>query len=372
MYLSYAIEDLANRKPDDAPIDLTNLPRGLFGYYERFWSRLQEVKVQEGWADWNGLYRPVIERLGVALEPVPAEWLGKQIGRDTEEVIERALERWQRLLGREQRDGIDGWRLVHRTFVDFLDTKIELGAAHLAVADSYAVGRSGNWASWDAYGLKHTISHYAEASRRSKPLERHSIVARMVALVTESEFQNASLDQLADPTHVERDLELALGTASQDEQQSTVFLLSEVALPLVTFRRQQRLPLPVFDLAQRGELVAAERRLDLFAANLDDDWHAALLLTIAWLGAGKKPRDARRLLDRVSASNSGSPTLTLLIAHVAAALDGTAPPPPPLAAPAPLPDRRGNRRADERLGVRHVTVGRVRARAVVLGCLRAE
>jgi hypothetical protein len=335
MYLSYAIEDIAKRTSDDAPLDLSNLPRGLFGYYERFWSRLQEVKA-EGWADWNGLYRPVIERLAVAFEPVPPEWLGQQIGRSTEEVVERALERWQRLLGREQGPGIDGWRLVHRTFVDFLDTKVELGAAHQAVADSY-VGRGGNWASWDTYGLKHTVSHYAEASRRSKPVERHPVVGQMVALVTDSEFQNVSLERLADPTHVERDLELTLRTASQDEQQSTPFLLSGVALDLVTFRRQQRQALPVFDLAQRGELVAAERRLELFTADIDEDWHTALLLTIAWLGAAKKPLEARRLYERLLANNSGSPTLTLLIAHVAAGLDNTAPPPVPLDAPASLP-----------------------------------
>ena len=124
MYLSYVIEDIANRKPGDPPLEMRNLPKGLFGYYERFWSRLQEVKAAEGWADWNGLYRPVIERLGVAFEPVPAEWLSKQIGRSTDEVLERALERWRRLLGRERHNGTDGWRLVHRSFADFLATKV--------------------------------------------------------------------------------------------------------------------------------------------------------------------------------------------------------------------------------------------------------
>ena len=294
MYLSYAIEDISNRKPNDPPLDMHNLPKGLFGYYERFWSRLQEVKAAEGWADWNGLFRPVIERLGVAFEPVPAEWLGKQINRSADEVLERALERWQRLLGREQRNGTDGWRLVHRSFADFLATKVDLGAAHSAVADYYAAGRNGDRTKWDRYGLKHTISHYAEASY-SKPLERHPIVERMVALVTDGEFQKASLDQLADPTHIERDLEITLRTASEDEQKPAMFLLAEVALPLVTFRRQQRQPLPIFELAGRGELVGAERRLDLFALDVDEDWYDALRLTIAWLGAAKKPQEARRI-----------------------------------------------------------------------------
>ncbi|MBI3967283.1 MAG: hypothetical protein HY329_16735 [Chloroflexi bacterium] len=336
MYLSYVIEDVANRKPDDPPFDLNTLPKGLSGYYERFWSRLQEVKA-EGWAEWNGLYRPVIERLGVAFEPVPADWLGRQIGRTTEEVSERALERWQRLLGREQRNGIDLWRLVHRTFADFLATKVDLGAAHLAVGNSYTVGLRGDWANWDRYGLEHTISHYAEAARRSKPSERRPIVANLVSLVTDTEFQKTSLDRLADPTQVERDLELALRTASEDEQNPTVFLLAEVALPLVTFRRQERQPRPIFDLAQRGELAAAERRLDLFAPDLDEDWHDALLLTIAWLGAAKKPPEARRLFDRVDVNSSGSPTLSLLVAHVAAVLHQTAPPLVPLDPPAPPP-----------------------------------
>jgi hypothetical protein len=161
--------------------------QGPVRYYERFWSRLQEVKAAEGWADWNGLFRHVIERLGVAFEPVPAEWLGKQINRSADEVLQRALERWQRLLGREQSNGTDGWRLVHRSFADFLATKVDLGAAHSAVADYYAAGRNGDRTKWDAYGLKYTMSHYAEAS--TKPLERHAIVERMVALVTDGEFQ---------------------------------------------------------------------------------------------------------------------------------------------------------------------------------------
>jgi hypothetical protein len=331
MYLSYVIEDIANRKPEDLALDVRSLPKGLIGYYARFWSRLLDFK-ENNWADWDGLYRPVIERLGVAFEPVPAEWLGKQINRSTTEVLERALERWQRLLGREQRNGTALWRLVHRSFADFLATKVDLGAAHSAVADYYMVGLRHDWAKWDKYGLKHTISHYAEASQ-SKPLARHPIIERMVALVTDGDFQKTSLDKLADPTHIERDLELTLRTASEDEQQPAMFLLAEVALPLVSFRRRQRQPLPIFELAGRGELLAAERRLDLFALDVDEDWHDALRLTIAWLGAGNR-EEARHILDRVKVGGSPSPTLKLLIGQVAAALDNTGPPTVPLGTPA--------------------------------------
>src|SRR5262249_54057100 len=159
-------------------------------------------------------------------------------------------------------------------------------------------------------------------------------VERMVALVTDAEFQKVCLDKLADPAHIERDLELTLRIAAEDEQKPTMFLLAEVALPLVTFRRQQRQPQPIFELAQRGEVIAAERRLDLFALDVDEDWYNALRLTIAWLGAWKTPIEAHRILDVVKAAGIPSPTLDLLIAQVAAKLNNTAPEPVPLGAPA--------------------------------------
>ena len=60
-------------------------------------------------------------------------------------------------------------------------------------------------------------------------------------------------------------------------------LAVESALQLVSFRREQHKTQPIFDLAGRGEVEAATRRLDLFALEVDRDWYDALLLTIAWL-----------------------------------------------------------------------------------------
>ena len=81
MYLSYVLADLAGRKPGAGRLTLDELPEGLEGYYERFWDDMQRPKTAD-WPLWNGLYRPVIERLAVAAESVTAEWLGAQIGRD--------------------------------------------------------------------------------------------------------------------------------------------------------------------------------------------------------------------------------------------------------------------------------------------------
>jgi hypothetical protein len=102
MYLSFVLADiLSTHDPGQPEVDLNRLPQGLKAYYEKFWSDIEQAKA-EGWSDWISLYRPVIERLAVAAEAVTADWIGAQIGRNPQEVRDRALWRWRRLLAEEQ------------------------------------------------------------------------------------------------------------------------------------------------------------------------------------------------------------------------------------------------------------------------------
>ena len=337
MYLSYVLGDIEGQDVESRPLDLEHLPDGLQGYYEQFWSDMEQAKTQ-GWADWKSLYRPTIERLAVAFESVSAEWIGSQIGRDPDEVRERALQPWARLLSAERVAGNETWRLVHRSFADFLQGKLDLAAAHRAVADRYA----GPWSEKheiDDYGLRHTPMHLAAAARAEQDAgRRHDLTAKLASLLLDAGYQQQYLTRLRDPSGFERALEAALRSVAQDAQ-ATPLDTATIALRLVAFRKEQRQPQPVFDLARRGEIEAAERRLDLFALDVDAAWYDALLLTIAWLGSPREPGKARALRDRVrkhAATAPASATLALLLARVDAALDA-APMPALSLRPPPTP-----------------------------------
>ncbi len=169
MYLAYVLADIARREPGFDPLDLQALPRGLDGYYGQFWAQMEQVKGQEGWAEWKVLYRSVIELLGVAGEPVTAEWLAAHTGREAEEITERALSRWARFLRDERRDGANVWSTIHRSFADFLAGKVNLPDAHRRVAGYYLQV----WGGWETdlpglatasglhggYGLRHLATH---------------------------------------------------------------------------------------------------------------------------------------------------------------------------------------------------------------------
>jgi hypothetical protein len=127
-YLGFVITDIIRRKSFVS----NSLPLGLGGYYASFWSLMAEaVDKEKDWPNWNSLYRPVLELLAVAREPVAADWLADIIGRPAEEISERALDHWERFLRQDELKGQARWRIVHRSFADFLaaEKKVDLRAA---------------------------------------------------------------------------------------------------------------------------------------------------------------------------------------------------------------------------------------------------
>ena len=129
-------------------------------------------------------YRPVIAFLGAAREPVTAEWLAALVGCPAQKIRERALRRWQRFLhqDREQRT----WRVVHRSFTDFLAEKMDEAdwrAFQARIADRYLTAWGGLEAGLPGlhdlvkldmdvrYGLRHLAAHL-EAAGREHDLHR--------------------------------------------------------------------------------------------------------------------------------------------------------------------------------------------------------
>ena len=85
-YLDYVLADIAARQPGFDPLELEALPAGLRGYYQQFWSQMEQLRGQDGWAEWQALFRPAIAFLAAAREAVPVSWLGAMIGRTAEEI----------------------------------------------------------------------------------------------------------------------------------------------------------------------------------------------------------------------------------------------------------------------------------------------
>jgi tetratricopeptide (TPR) repeat protein len=183
-YLDYVLADIAARRPGFDPLDLESLPSGLRGYDQQFWSQMEQVRGKDGWAEWQGLYRPAIAFLAAAREAVPASWLSVMVGRPAEEIEQRALKPWRRFLSQDDRTREDRgrprrWRVVHQSFVDFLDEgdAVDLHTAHDQIATLYLSAWGGleaglpalfdpvRRAELDDYGLRHLAEHLERASR---------------------------------------------------------------------------------------------------------------------------------------------------------------------------------------------------------------
>jgi hypothetical protein len=147
MYVTYVLADLAEGK-----IDLVEPPKRLAGYYERrFWAQMEAIR-EESAGDWDDLFRPVLSRLAVAAEPVDVAWLAQQVEQPADQIEQLVLLPWRRFLRVSAVDGRQGWRIVHRSFADFLESKLDLAAAHREVARALRAGL-------DGYGERHLTEH---------------------------------------------------------------------------------------------------------------------------------------------------------------------------------------------------------------------
>ncbi len=151
MYAVYVLGDLASG------LAVEELPVRLAGYYEvRFWNVMTRAIEEQGWDQWDALYRPLLEVLAVAMEPVTAAWLAAQVGRPATEVSARVLTPWRRYLPSVRVDGEERWRILHRSFADFLASKLDLAGAHAALAARLREQPG-------EYGRRHLSSHLSAA-----------------------------------------------------------------------------------------------------------------------------------------------------------------------------------------------------------------
>lgn len=67
IYLYYLTKEI--REGNRAPLQLTELPVGVAGYYGQFWLRLKELDIDK----WSGLYAPLLATMAAAQEPLTLE-----------------------------------------------------------------------------------------------------------------------------------------------------------------------------------------------------------------------------------------------------------------------------------------------------------
>ncbi len=329
-YVSFLLDAIANGKRSFT--NLEGLPEGLDGLY---YDSLQRV-VDLGKKDWSTIYAPVLGVLSVAQESLLLSQI-QAFTSHSDQTLWACLNDLQQFLdattaNSNQDDDESQYRFYHQSVVDFLHKRsltieqkklnnlyyLSPSAWHQQIADYYWNRYHLNWSQCNRYGLKYIATHLAEAAQGR---ERHSQVERLVKLVLNPDFQTIHQSRLKDLVTLQQDLERALQVAAVDSDPQTLSLLVEMALGLLSFRKQWFRPEPIFELARQGEIGAAERRLALFEA--EAEWHQAALLTIAWFAAESNTDQAKQLRDRVIANLSEDKALPMLLQRLNSDLDKT-------------------------------------------------
>lgn len=162
----------------------------------------------------------------------------------------------------------------------------------------------------DAYAWRWLAHHRAQAAIASAQPERHALAERLLAIVTDSDWQAQHERALNDLPALREALVRALDATVADDSPLGVALIVQAADALSQFNRDYLRPEPIFAAARQGDLEAAKRRAGLFV--IDDHWRHALMLTIAWLAPPQKHEEARSLCAEIAAEPLQEPVQNLL------------------------------------------------------------
>lgn len=261
MYVTYVLEDFA-----EGELSLNSRPKALDGYYEvRFWSHM-EAERERDHSSWGEVKRPVLERLAVAAEPVSATWLASQTERPASEVEDMVLHPWRRFLRSERRGEEERWRVVHRSFSDFLGTKLDLPGAHRAIADALrSVDDPGE------YGRHHLTEH----------LRAGGDLDALLALADDPEWERAQLAEEPTGRTLIHDFD-QLWQATEAEGAGNISVVAWCALAIATVRTSmQAVPPPLLAALVEEGLWTLERARETVRQSPDPGHRALSLLSLA-------------------------------------------------------------------------------------------
>jgi energy-coupling factor transporter ATP-binding protein EcfA2 len=297
LYARTVLDHWLPRLAELASPEELQLPPELDGAYADFLRR--DYGASETWGQ---VVRPLLAPLGVAREPLLASQLRLLVGVGAD-ALQDALTRCQPYLDGQRPDG--PFELYHQSFREFLfdrhrnrDFPVDIHDAHADVARRYVDAYAGTWDEvHDDYGLRHTPSHLAQAATTDVPHLRRERVAALLELLGDETFIEAHRRRLADPVALQRDGETAVQRASAGQGEQAVVQLLSALTQLQQLRNRLFDPARAFQLAEEGELTAAERHLAWFG--LERRWDQVARLVLAWLGVGRDPAGAHDLLQRV-------------------------------------------------------------------------
>ncbi len=323
LYARYVVDDLRANPVRLANPVISDLPEGLDDVYRRFLRR----EIARNATAWDEQYRPLLGALAVAHgEGFTRDQLAAITEREPSQTAKVLRACMQYLDGPE-----DGpYRIYHQSFRDFLlqndDYEVFPEEVNRQIAVCIRSNYGRRWESPDSlglrdYGLRHLVTHIAEGVRGALPKTRHTLATHAVDLTLDPAFQTAHHARIDDPAALRRDLATALGIAASDDDPEAIVLVVRSAFGLLRFVREQSQPQVMFDLARRGDVDGAERRLALFS--VEEEWHLAALLSIAWLAAGENADAATRLRNRIAPRMPSDGPLALLLRRLDATLNGT-------------------------------------------------
>ncbi len=286
MYLAYLLADI--EAGEVQALALSELPRGLLGYFERFWGELEMAK-GEGREAWLRFYKPVIGLLAAVREPVGATWMGRVLGLDADEVHDFALVRWSRFLNCAWAGGEERWRVYDGSFASFLRTKLQ-GAReyHRRIAEHYLATYASDWRRCDDYGLKHIIEHIVAAG-----LPDEEQTAALDRVLTD-QFVEAVSERFDWLWHLAEDLDVVAGV---DPARAAAMALKIIEGPMPNSLVIQRLLRLLVRL--HPEIGFVGNRRSSRHRNLNE----AIEIASHWPDAAKRWRD---LLEKVKDPRSQS------------------------------------------------------------------
>lgn len=288
--------------------DLEATPTGLKDYIKTWWQDLTDPAKDK-------TVGTLLQYLTVARGPIRRTEL-VDIDADDELsgfTIDSALDKLRRfLIGDPSRAGValSHWRLQQYLADDVLSPKERERALTtlLAWCDRW----SGHHA---RYALTHVAAHQMEHA--STPRE----FADLVRLLADPSYQRARIELADDTVNLFGDLH---GVSSQLAGQDPVPVVALTVAGLEPNRARDRWlrPEEVFELARRGRVEDAVRRLGLLGPQPVPGWRHAAILLMAWVAAENHGGAARSLVDG-AAAGAQSPPLDLLLGRVRATLGDT-------------------------------------------------
>ena len=162
---------------DVSLLNMATLPRGLYGIYADFLTRIKE---RRGDVAWDAGYKPVLATLAVAREPLARRQIAAFAG-TSEETAASVLLQAKAFLDTTQIDGNRVYAMYHLSFGEYLlsehnEDYIDGRSAHSRIADHYLNSWGGlaeglpalhdpNVGTLERYGLRHVVDHLDGAGR---------------------------------------------------------------------------------------------------------------------------------------------------------------------------------------------------------------